>query len=88
MALIEHRNSGRYHPPKSEQDKARAGMSVEGQKRRFDNLPVTSGLPPTSDMSLHRTEWREVHNSVRGALAVINPLLKAFLRIGLSNALW
>ena len=51
MALIEHRNSGRYHPPKSEQDKARAGMSVEGQKRRFDNLPVTSGLPPTSDFA-------------------------------------
>jgi hypothetical protein len=26
------------------------------QKRRFDNRPVISGLPPTSDMSLHPTK--------------------------------
>jgi len=30
--------------------------SVWGQSRRFDNRPVTSGLPPTSDMSLHPTK--------------------------------
>jgi hypothetical protein len=26
-------------------------MSAKGQKRRFDNRPVTSGLPPTSDIA-------------------------------------
>jgi hypothetical protein len=26
-------------------------MSPLGQKRRFDNRPVTSGLPPTSDIA-------------------------------------
>jgi hypothetical protein len=26
-------------------------MSESGQKRRFDNRPVTSGLPPTSDIA-------------------------------------
>ena len=26
-------------------------MSELGQKRRFDNRPVTSGLPPTSDIA-------------------------------------
>jgi hypothetical protein len=31
-------------------------MSVQGQKHRFDGRLVTSGLPPTSDMSLHRTK--------------------------------
>jgi hypothetical protein len=30
--------------------------SVKGQKRRFDNWPGTSGLPPTSDISLQRTK--------------------------------
>jgi hypothetical protein len=28
-----------------------AAMSEVGQKRRFDNRPVTSGLPPTSDIA-------------------------------------
>jgi hypothetical protein len=30
------------------------GTSVRGQKRRFCSRSATSGLPPTSDMSLHR----------------------------------
>ena len=54
MALVKHRNSGRYHAPKYEQDKARAGMSVEGQTRHFRGEPVTSGLLPTPDMSPRR----------------------------------
>jgi hypothetical protein len=45
MALAKHRNSGRYHALKNEQDKARAGMSVEGQTRRLDENLITSGLP-------------------------------------------
>jgi hypothetical protein len=30
-----------------------------GQKRRLGRKPVTSGLPPTSDMVRHRTERRD-----------------------------
>src|SRR5229473_2610146 len=33
-----------------------------GQKRRFDNRPVTSGLSPTSDMSLHPPSDAKCHN--------------------------
>jgi hypothetical protein len=43
MALVKHRNPGRYHAPKNEQDKARAGISVEGQTRRLTarrSLPI------------------------------------------------
>jgi hypothetical protein len=35
-------------------------MSVRGQKRRFGHVPVTSGLHPTSDVSLHRDNCRDV----------------------------
>jgi hypothetical protein len=31
-------------------------MSLLGHSRRFDLGPVTSGLPPTSDIPLHRTK--------------------------------
>src|SRR6267142_1135334 len=31
--------------------KRKTGRSESGQKRRFDNRPVTSGLPPTSDFA-------------------------------------
>jgi hypothetical protein len=34
-------------------------MSVEGQKRRLDHRPVTSGVPPTQDISLHRANCRD-----------------------------
>jgi hypothetical protein len=35
-------------------------MSVEGQSRRFEPQPATSGLTPSSDMSLRRENCREV----------------------------
>ena len=34
--------------------------SASGQTRRFDCVPVTSGLHPTPDMALHRNKRREV----------------------------
>jgi len=35
-------------------------MSQLGQKRRFVRVPITSGVHPTPDISLHRMNWRFV----------------------------
>jgi hypothetical protein len=35
-------------------------MSVQGQSRRFGDMPATSDLPSTADMALHRENWRYV----------------------------
>jgi hypothetical protein len=35
--------------------RARTFSRSQGHSRRFDSRPVTSGLPSTSDISLHRT---------------------------------
>jgi hypothetical protein len=37
--------------------------AAQGQKRRFDNRPVTSGLPPTSDIADSASHVRFVPNS-------------------------
>jgi hypothetical protein len=39
-------------------------MSEVGQSRHFGCVPVTSGLHPTTDMSLRRNNWRYVPKAV------------------------
>jgi hypothetical protein len=47
-------------------------MSVVGQKRRFDPLPVTSGLPPGADIIRStRLVWLVPNSGFEGGLAPI-----------------
>jgi hypothetical protein len=57
---------GRYHAPKDEQDKARAGMPVEGQSRRHDAI---------TDARCQEATCRSIERSPRRFCPnLINPL--------------